>query len=177
MCLPLLHFRIGKLNQVKSNISVCWEAKLLFIFLGRVCGNTLPQATTAVSSSLRFLHCKPAWRGSMFLGVHRCMEKRPVVNTKCWALRVPCVWVCEKWASRQGGELLGHDPMRHTRSRAGWGLEWFTGTLMAAGGGTTARRAGYWVPIFFVLFLGLRLLSSSSWSKMHGCWIKGHFWC
>lgn len=176
MCLPLLHFRIGKLNQVKSNISVCREAKLLFIFLGRVCGNTAPQANAAVSSSLRLLRRKPAWRGSMFLGVCRCIGKRLVVNTNCWALRVPCVWVCEKWASRQGGELLGHDPKRHTRSRAGRGLEWFTGTLMAAGGPEHAALATEY-QFFFVLFLGLRLLSSSSWSKMHGCWIKGHFWC
>lgn len=176
MCLPLLHFRIGKLNQVKSNISVCWEVKLLFVFLGRVCGNTLPQANTAVSPSLRLLHCKPARRGAMFFSVHRCIKKRLVVNTNCWALRVPCVWVCEKWGSRQGGELLGHDPMRHTRSRAGWGLEWFTDTLMAAGGPEHVAPATEY-HFFFVLFWGLRLLSSSSWSKMHGCWIKGHFWC
>lgn len=73
MCLPLLHFRKGKLNQVKSNIRVCGEVKLLFIPSGRVCGNTLPRANTAPAEfphtiirletgSLELETCSPCFR-------------------------------------------------------------------------------------------------------------------
>lgn len=82
MCLPLLHFRKGKLNQVKSNISVCGEAKLLFIPFGRVCGNT---ATSKYCSEFphKIITVETSSACEHVLHASVCTAKPVVVNTNC----------------------------------------------------------------------------------------------
>lgn len=84
MCLPLLHFRKGKLNQVKSNIRVCGEVKLLFIPSGRVCGNTLPRANTAPAEFPHtIIRLETGSAREHVLHASVCIVKPVVVNTNC----------------------------------------------------------------------------------------------
>lgn len=92
-------------------------------------------------------------------------------------------WVCEVWACRQDGEILRQDPMRHWRWVASTILYrmWAWNSLQVPSF-WLERCTGQLSSECFVFYFGgfgfyLPPAFCHCWSKTHGCWIKGYFWC